>query len=349
MAEASSPEPALSSQLGELKDKAVKLIQQNQELRQAMATLLVSRRLYALALHEMDGYLHESLAAAEITENQLDELRAIFVESAANDAKAAFDSRDLLLGVRDTVGPWLQTTVRRHTDEEIKNKTEKYAEREKARRERPVALGVSLNGREPGEVRKGESVTLAGPSNVVRWTLQRLTREALSLAVRLESVLYLAAGPPPEYKDYRLQVVPVTAWKDQATSRKSWEEFWQFQLSRMDGTPDLLVVEDLFELRRGLTGARVAASATNSHKILKQHATRHGYALLAGLAWTELEARTEKLQQISYESLSLHTTLRLVARQVAADGSSSIVLGNNCQRFDDIQLAEFGRLDKKDR
>ena len=323
-----------------LSEKAQGLLLSNEGLRQVVGAMLASRQLYAMALHDMDVRVE----ALDEDEEEKDQLREIFISSAASQAANPFSENELFQGMEETVMPWMKDVAGEHTVLEERMRREEIQSAEKERREKDVKIGVvytQISLSEDADETEMEGVSdlnrvrtlvLAGWKPAVLWVINHILEHATSpeafassLAPKQTVVLTREGGG---HKDPRVMSIGEQAWANCARSNESWQRtFQESYLDKLKDPLDLFVVTDLSHAREGHSFQSDIAKAADAQKKLRRWSTTMGAAFVGGVL-----LGSKKLPDFNtpiWEQLRLFTYLRGVDVEERKDGDYDIVVGRH--------------------
>jgi hypothetical protein len=317
-----------------LSEKAQGLLLSNEGLRQVVGAMLASRQLYAMALHDMDVRVE----ALEMDEEEKDQLREIFISSAATQAANPFDENELFRGMEETVMPWMRSVAKEHTLLEENTRREEIQKTEKERREKDVKIGVEyLQPRKADEalsddLNRTRTLVLAGWRPAVLWVINHILEYvtspeafATSLAPKQTVVLTRRGGG---HKDPRIMTIGEKGWENCARSNDWWKRnFQELYLDKLKEPVDLFVVTDLTHAREGHSFQSPMAKAAEAQKKLRKWSTVMGAAFVGAVLLEE-----KKLPDFNtpiWEQLRLFTYLRGVSVEVRENGDYDIIVGRH--------------------
>ncbi len=107
-------------------DVANHLARNNLDFKQVIASMLAARQLYGMCLFELDWLCHytdfskiyddqATVAAEAMTAQQQVMFKEVLISAAAMQAQQPFDEKVLFDGMTNTVFPWMQTIVAKHS------------------------------------------------------------------------------------------------------------------------------------------------------------------------------------------------------------------------------------------
>jgi hypothetical protein len=324
-----------------LSEKAQGLLLSDDGLRQVVGAMLASRQLYAMALHDMD--VRVDMLDGE--EEERDQLREVFISSAASQAANPFDENELLQGMRETVMPWMERVSKEHNSLEESTRRTEIREAEVERRNKDVGIGVAYTQTESTEedsdgtemdgvydLNRVRTLVLVGWKPAVLWVINHVLEYvtspeafASSLAPKQTVVLTREGGG---HKDPRIMTIGEQAWENCARSNEAWQRtFQESYLDKLKDPMDLFVVTDLSHAREGHSFQSDIAKAADAQKKLRKWATIMGAAFVGGVLLD-----SKKLPDFNtpiWEQLRLFTYLRGVAVEERKDGDYDIIVGRH--------------------
>jgi len=324
-----------------LSEKAQGLLLSDDGLRQVVGAMLASRQLYAMALHDMD--VRVDMLDGE--EEERDQLREVFISSAASQAANPFDENELLQGMQETVLPWMKRVSGEHNSLEESTRRTEIREAEVERRNKDVGIGVAYTQTESTEedsdgtemdgvydLNRVRTLVLVGWKPAVLWVINHILEYvtspeafASSLAPKQTVVLTREGGG---HKDPRIMTIGGQAWENCARSNEAWQRtFQESYLDKLKDPMDLFVVTDLSHAREGHSFQSDIAKAADAQKKLRKWATIMGAAFVGGVLLDR-----KKLPDFNtpiWEQLRLFTYLRGVAVEERKDGDYDIIVGRH--------------------
>tara|TARA_R110002020_G_scaffold276042_2_gene491251 strand:- start:15747 stop:16913 length:1167 start_codon:yes stop_codon:yes gene_type:complete len=342
-----------------LSEKAQGLLLSNEGLRQVVGAMLASRQLYAMALHDMDVRVD----ALEVDEEERDQLREIFISSAASQAANPFREQELFQGMEETVMPWMKDVAEEHNTIEERMQREEIQTAEKERREKNINIGITYTQAESSEddladaefegtkeLNRVRTLVLAGWKPAVLWTINHVLEYATSpeafassLAPKQTVVLTREGGG---HKDPRVMTVGEKGWEDCARSNDSWRRtFQETYLDKLHEPLDLFVVTDLSHARKGHSFQSDIAKAADAQKKLRKWSTTMGAAFVGGVLLD-----SKKLPDFNtpiWEQFRLFTYLRGVAVEERENGNYDIIVGRH-HRIVDVAKGEIDAFSSSD-
>jgi|TARA_R110000824_G_scaffold82768_15_gene207519 hypothetical protein len=335
-----------------LAEKAQGLLLSDDNLRQVVGAMLASRQLYAMALHDMDVRVD----MLDEEEEEREQLKEVFISSAAKQAANPFDENELLQGVQETVIPWMEKVSKEHNFLEERTRRTEIQEAEVERRNKDVAIGVAYTQTELPEEDSDETemdgvyelnrvrtLVLVGWKPAVLWVINHILEYvtspeafASSLAPKQTVVLARTAAG---HKDARVMTLGEKAWENCARSNEWWgRTFQESYLDKLKDPMDLFIVTDLAHAREGHSFQSPMAKAADAQKRLRKWATKMGSAFIGGVLLD-----SKKLPEFNtpiWEQLRMFTYLRAVGVEVRDDGDYDLIIGRH-HRISGVAKAEI--------
>lgn len=330
-----------------------RLIDSRENIAQTVAAMMASRQLYAVAVRDLELLTAnipeaERLALYQTALSQLKEppaeppeplatfelVEEMLIQAAAYGASKPFSDATLFLGLKETVIPWLENTVKRHNRIAAKEKQVEIEAYEQARRERPVPIGVvHTEGKEP-KLPRDRSLVLFGWRPAVLWVLDQMVTGALAARDdQLYTVIRLMTKATKVTPQPHLLRLGGRDWEDCCKNGTSWPKLFQSRLlSQLADPPDLLVVDDLAHAGKStsLLGGSPARMAGNAQKRFRDWCNKIGCALVGGVLFGSQEAVSPA--SMEWEQLRTFTTLRSVGVVEVGD-NYRITLGRDAAFF----------------
>ena len=303
------------------------------EYRALLGSMIAFRQCYVVAYRHLQSLLLKEENAHPMTEDYL-------VQSAMHAAAKPFDTHDLMTGLVETVLPWIGSVVDLRAAEDVREADEEARAAEKARRERPVAIGMRVDMEDGDEtVRRDRSLVLVGWANAVRFVLDQVQTAALVARDKDRTqVVRLQYGKPAAAEDKYLLRLSESAWAGAANARNRMAVFaGEFVQDGLAAPPDLMVVDDLPATRTAdYAGRPPGATAGDAHKVLRWWCDGLGAALVAGVP---LRGKDHPdLRAPEYEQLRTFADLRTVRvhenEPGLAEGHYRVRVGTGLFHFD---------------
>ncbi len=247
-------------------EDANRLITENEDVRQAVSTLIASRQMYAVAVTELE-FIMERLEkkAHPLTVD-------VFLQTASNTASEPFDETILFQGLIETIFPWMQKVCKQHTEEEIKERKTEQLEAEERRKLVKVPIGVTLDKTEDPLLTKGRHVVFVGYRPAIRVLLDHITNHVLASRAddhpqRLFTVIRLLQKAKKEDGHERLIRLGEQDWANCLVTSKGWMRIvGKDLLPQLPAMPDLLICDDMPMAYEGFTGSHEATRANQALK-----------------------------------------------------------------------------------
>jgi hypothetical protein len=330
VSELSDEEAVLRDKWKALSDLAQELVVSDQGLRQLVGSMVASRQLYAMAIHDLDlRFESDKLPYSKVAEEDRVPLKEIFVSSAATQASHPFEENDLLAGFHNTVIPWMKDVSSLHTAEEARLLKEEYAEAEKVRRAENVSLGLGLLPDDEDELDRERSLVLVGWAPALAYLVGKVIDHSLSKALDFNQVIHLAKMSSKN-PDHRLLEIGGKAWENCAKSNSSWGKiFTEKYLDKVSGPVDLFIVSDLSATATGSTFQGVASICSSAQYRLRKWATSMGSAMIGCIPFPDQQA--VELNTPDWEKLRMFSRLRFVSVETRTDGNYDILVGRTAK------------------
>ena len=330
VSELSDEESVLRDRWKALSDLAQELVVSDQGLRQLVGSMVASRQLYAMAIHDLDFRLESNKAPYDkISEEDRSPLKDIFISSAATQASHPFEENDLLSGFHSTVIPWMKEVSSLHTAEESRLLKKEYEASEAARRAENVSLGLGLTPDDEDELDRERSLVLVGWAPALSYLVGRVIDHSLSKALDFNQIVHLAKTSRKN-PDHRLLEIGGKAWKNCAKSNSSWGKiFAEKYLDKVSGPVDLFVVSDLSATVAGNTFQGIASICSSSQYRLRKWATNMGAAMIGCIPFPD--QKVVELNTPDWEKLRMFTRLRFVSVETRTNGNYDILVGRTAK------------------
>ena len=326
VSELSDEESVLKDRWKALSDLAQELVVSDQGLRQLVGSMVASRQLYAMAIHDLDlRFESDKDLYSKVAEEDRAPLKEIFISSAATQASHPFEENDLLAGFHNTVIPWMKEVSSLHTEEESRLLKEEYEESEKVRRSENVSLGLGLIPEDEDELDRERSLVLVGWAPALAYLVGKVIDHSLSKALDFNQVVHLAKTSRKS-PDHRLLEIGGKAWENCAKSNSSWGKiFTEKYLDKVSGPVDLFIVSDLSATATGSTFQSVASICSSSQYRLRKWATSMGAAMIGCIPFPD--QKLVDLNTPDWEKLRMFSRLRFVSAVTRPDGNYDILVG----------------------
>lgn len=250
-------------------DDANRLIADNEDVRQAVSTLIASRQMYAVAVTELDHTLAHLPEGEKVHPLTAD----IFIQTASNTASEPFDEAILFQGLIETIFPWMQKVCKQHTEEEIEERKTEQLEDEERRKKVKVPIGVTLDKTEDPLLTKGRNVVFVGYRPAIKVLLDHITNHVLASKdddhpQRLFTVIRLLQKASKDDGHERLIRLGEQDWTNCHATSNGWMRIvGKDILPQLPSMPDLLICDDLPLAYEGLQGSH---EATRAHEALRK-------------------------------------------------------------------------------
>lgn len=250
----------------------------------------------------------------------------------------------LFANLKTAVEPWLHDVVKQHIGWEKESQQQAWDAWEKARRERPIPVGVTFRvsgdahdgqGQDQGDtLLRNNSLVLFGWRPAVLWLLDLMVNNVLlSKEQQLYTVVRLQRQAGKIEPQPRLHRLGGKSWEDCCRSGSSWPKLFQEKiLMQLSDPPDLLVVDDLPYAGQsaGLTVGSLARKAGAAHRRLRQWADKAGCGIVGAI--TSDEKIPPAPFGSDWESLKNYSTLRPVSVEEVGE-KYKIILGKDIATF----------------
>lgn len=308
-------------------DLAQHLVMNNPRFGQVVASMLASRQLYAMCMHELEmlcektdfkAMKKEVEGVEDIQDFQIPMLKEILINSAAVQAQQPFDETLLFNGFVKTVFPWMQKIVVEHSQQQEENNKKAFEEMNAQRMATPLKLGIQWNPAEvvadsaSDEIYREKPVLLIGPERFVRWVLDEIVETALKDGSNVNQVLWLNSGGKPKHTSSRVWYVSKNEWAGVAKSNNEFGRMYVSSVADNLVDPvDLLIVDDLRHATPSSDFSSMHSIANEGQKKLKKWAHQLG-CLLIGCVGLPRDLQPNELNRPEFETLRVHNILRSV-------------------------------------
>jgi hypothetical protein len=332
-AQMSDEEKKLAELMVEVATIANRLIIGDSRYGRLVASMLASRQLYAMCLHELERLCDDTNfkkatrlegepnlkgVKAELEADQLTMLKEILVNSAAVQAQQPFQETALFKGMVETVFPWMQEVCKVHTAKEHEQKREEFLASEKVRAELPVAFNVQLFPQTEKDtgfwIGKKKPLLFVGERKALRWLVDFILVNSVKEGNNVKQVIRLNSGGKPRHNDdVRLLNVARDDWAGAASSNGSFKrQFEQQLLSQIIAPVDLLIVDDLIHASGETNSLFPVTSVANTAVSKLRRWTEASNSLLISCLPLDRELMPDELNTAPYETLRMHNVLRSV-------------------------------------
>lgn len=294
------------------------LIQEHEDIRMVLASLIASRQLYAVAYREMERLLdsYEFLDEQENSREPHPLVGEVLVQTASAEGSRAFDEQVLFKGLTETVFPWLKKIVAEHEDEDAKAVEAAQAAADKRRRKTPIYTGVHTDrGGEPLLDRE-RPLILVGQPDPLRFVLRHIVQAALEHEYEdvQSCVIVNLADKHVDPRDAHARLIRLARedWENCTRSGRGMSElFAKHVYDSLPALPDLFVVEDLPACHQPPIGrTKLSRDAALAQKRIMDVARDVGAGLVGGIPVTD--GSEEDLTSGQWQSINAYCTLRPV-------------------------------------
>jgi len=303
---------------------ANKLVGSHPGFTQLIASMLASRQLYAMCLYELDWLCRDTdfsavdTALADMTDQQRIMFKEVLINAAAVQAQQPFDEQVLFAGMTQTVFPWMQTVVKKHSEHQAAEKKKGNEQREELRVSTPINLGFQFYAEteaiETHAINRHKPVLLVGKQDAVRWLLHRITESVLTPASGATQLTRLLEGAP-KITDSHLVNIPKDVWENCASSNTGFQKIYDFFVyPKLNEPVDLLIVDNLLQTCKGMTSIPITSIANEAQRRFKNWGEKAG-ALVLGCIPLDRELRANELNGTEYETLRVHNIIRGVVAE----------------------------------
>ena len=303
---------------------ANKLVGSHPGFTQLIASMLASRQLYAMCLYELDWLCRDTdfsavdTALADMTDQQRIMFKEVLINAAAVQAQQPFDEQVLFAGMTQTVFPWMQTVVKKHSEHQAAEKKKGNEQREELRVSTPINLGFQFYAEneavETHAINRHKPVLLVGKQDAVRWLLHRITESVLTPGSGATQLTRLLEGAP-KITDSHLVNIPKDVWENCASSNAGFQKIYDFFVyPKLNEPVDLLIVDNLMQTCKGMTSIPITSIANEAQRRFKNWGEKAG-ALVLGCIPLDRELRANELNGTEYETLRVHNVIRGVVAE----------------------------------
>lgn len=303
---------------------ANKLVGSHPGFTQLIASMLASRQLYAMCLYELDWLCRDTdfsavdTALADMTDQQRIMFKEVLINAAAVQAQQPFDEQVLFAGMTQTVFPWMQTVVTKHSEYQAAEKKKGNEQREERRITTPINLGFQFYAEneavETHAINRHKPILLVGKQDAVRWLLHRITESVLTPASGATQLTRLLEGAP-KITDSHLVNIPKDVWENCASSNTGFQKIYDFFVyPKLNEPVDLLIVDNLLQTCKGMTSIPITSIANEAQRRFKNWGEKAG-ALVLGCIPLDRELRANELNSTEYETLRVHNIIRGVVAE----------------------------------
>lgn len=302
----------LKQEMEKVAAAANQLVAGDSSFSQLIATMLAARQLYAMCMYELEWLVREGdwkvKDIPEMTDQNKMMLKEILVNAAAVQAQQPFDENVLFQGMSNTVFPWMQRVVVKHSEHQIKERQKFFEEKEKARVATPIDVGLSISDK---PLYRQVPLLLVGEKHVLAWAMAKIKSHIASTdAVRQIVELVEFAPKDPSEKTIH---VPVGEWQGCANSNNGFQRVYEkCVLMQLSEPVDALLVPNLLPAYKGMPFVSVTTRANEIQFKLKKWANIAGALLIGGLP-LDRPLKANELNLPEFETLRVHNVLRGVS------------------------------------
>ncbi len=280
--ESSGPEEIEESVRNQVFGRAQELIASHEGVRHCMGTMIASRQLYAMAVHDLEL----QMSSLEGEEN-VDLLEECLIQAAGVQAAKPFDENALYVGFQETVYPWMVKTVERHNKEEDSEQKREADEWEDARRARRLPVGVKFDPDLEDRLPRDRTLTLVGWRPAVQYVIDLMVTNVLAARDKEQLFHVIRLMKVAKKEEVQRQLLRVTGeiWQNCCRSNKSWPLLFQTDImSSLSEPPDLLVCDNLCHAAEGVIGgSRLSRAAGTAHKKFREWCLKVGAGFIGGV------------------------------------------------------------------
>ena len=348
-----------ATRLGEL---AQKLVLDSQSIRQSVGSLVASRQLYAMAMHDLDYRLEVECG---LEPKDFSAVKEVLVASAANQASHPFDERNLVALIKETLLPtlagcaaWAEKVSAEHNEYEKRMQLDEFKEKEKERVAKSINLPFEFSG---STLDREKSLVLVGYEPALRWLAQQIV-EHVTCPVAGETLLPSRcehelphnvaqmihfASKPSSIRDAKLITLGGSAWENCAKSNNSWASlFEKSYLSKLSAPVDLLLVSDLAKCAEGHAFQSDITRAADAQKRLRKWCTLVKCGMVAMIPQSK-NNRGIDLNTPDWEAFRMFTHLRAVTLLEQEGGSHYDILIGREDKIEGIPKEEIDQFQDK--
>lgn len=289
---------------------ANRLVAEDSNFAQLIASMLAARQLYAMCMYELEWLVREgdwqAKKVPELSDHNKVMLKEILINAAAVQAQQPFDENVLFRGMKQTVFPWMERVVGKHSEYQNKERRRLFEEQEKIRVETPIDLGLAIA---EAPLDRQMPVLLVGEAHLLSFLFDRLIE---NLPDTVKQAVQLVEGKPKASAP-RSVLVPLDAWKGCARSNNGFQRVYEtFVLPVLSNPVDLLLVHNLLPAYTGMDFASITTRANEAQYKLKKWTNAAGALLVSGLP-LDRALKANELNLPEYETLRVHNVLRGVS------------------------------------
>lgn len=314
------------------------LVKNNSNFTMLVSSMLASRQLYAMCLHEMDAICGDPNDLLENFPELLKEMeekgvepdeglllmvKEILINAAAVQAQAPFEDKILFEGMVGSVLPWMKKVCAEHSavQEEAMVAANKEAEVKR--------INSRINLLHEDQVDRETSYLIVGNASLVYFVLHLLSQDALDgnksnvfQQFRLHADKYRLV-----IRDSRVCYGTIGQLSPNAQKPKiTISDMYHAYESQFQSPMDLLIVDDIQDFGRnaGRTGlASFQTTINETQKELKRFAKTAGSLLISGVPMEEglqTKAYSHLHSHPDWEVLRVHNRMRVVMAEEVESG-----------------------------
>ncbi len=267
------------------------LTEERPELKVAVASMIAFRRMYAVALREVNELVE---AAREEYAAKGEEVPVVLADFAVQYAmylsSKPFNEHDLMDGMVKTVLPWLTELVDKHVTHDQKEELSALAAENEARKGRPVPIGFKHTPtQESTSLTRDRALVLVGWSNAVRWLLDQACEQVLKAKDEQTYTIlrFMTNAPKAQDQHARLVRLGKSAWAGCTNSDRDLDTMvTQYVSTVIGGNIDLVVCDDMGEANStGFVGRLDAARAGDANRRFRRWCDNMGAAFLGAMPY----------------------------------------------------------------
>jgi len=311
---------------------ANRLVKDNEDICQAVGTMIAARQMYAVATIELERLL-DGLSEEEKPHPMTAD---VMIQTACRMASEPFDENILFQGLVETVFPWMQKICQKHSEEDIETQKAENAEAEKRRREVKVPIGVSLDPKDDAALTKGRHVVFVGYRPAIKVLLDHIATTVLAAhdddhPQRLFTVIRLIEKASKDEMHERLVRLGKDDWEDCTRTNESFPKLVGEKIfSILPAMPDLLICDDMTHAHIGLHRSHEATRANETLKRLGRWAVDDAGAAFIGAIPLSSD-KPPVMMGSEWERVRTHAVLRPVSisREDVPEGQVKIIVGKD--------------------
>jgi hypothetical protein len=328
-------------------DEASALVEDNEDVRGAFATMLAGRRMYAMAVQELERVLDG------LKKDPHPLVMEVLLQTAANEASKPFNEAELFQGLTSLVFPWMQEIVAKHTEEDNIAQQQYMNELEEQRRKSKVYISVVMDKTLEPYLDRAQPLVFVGYRPAVRVLIDHIVTQVLAHIAeghpRLYTVIRMSEQQKREDAHERLMRLPKDLWKNVADKSDSIAKMMGKVWDQLPDMPDVLVCDDLPYAYEGLSISTDASRSAEAVRRMKQWCKEAGCGLIGSIPMSG-ESVPNTMGSV-WDRLKAHVTLRPVSVLRVGDkdaedleeGKCRIVIGRDAFKMDvDEALLAYG-------